>query len=114
QGVNLTSRLFSVAVQLLGLFLLCWPYSAQSQNDSGGNDSLVLVPFATDIKRVEDSCQELDYAVAARYPGTEVLTLISESLRQQGWAPAHAISRRWMRNPGVFKIAGRWEHFESI
>lgn len=95
------------------LLLLSCCCAAQEAKLNDIPKSLILTPSAFDIERANEGCESLEYTAAERYPGTQALAIISKQLRLQGWTPAHTIDRRWMRRPGVFKTAGRWEHFRS-
>jgi len=94
--------------------LLCGSCLGQNEHPPEGRKALILPPSATDVKRSDETCQELDYVVASTYPGDDILNLISDELGRQGWLPVDRVERRFMRNPGVFRTAARWEHFKSI
>jgi len=76
--------------------------------------ALVLPRSATEVKRFDERCHELDYVVSSTYPGTDILNLISDELRRQGWSRVDRVAHGLMRNPGTFKSAGKWEHFKNI
>ena len=75
---------------------------------------LILPPSATDVNRSDDRCEELDYVVASAYPGTNVLNFISHELHKRGCSPVDHIERQFMRKPGVFKSAAKWESFRNV
>jgi hypothetical protein len=107
-------KLHAQSICLILAVLLCGFCFGQDDHAHAGPDALILLPSAADVKRSDERCQEMEYVVVSNYPGTDVLSLISDELRRRGWSPASAVDRKFMRYAGDFKSAGRWEHFKNV
>ena len=66
-------------------FLALYCFAQPKPHD---RESLLVAPFATDIKYAAFNRQDqVTYTVQESYPATDVLAFISEKLIQRGWKP---------------------------